>query len=332
MQYWAWAPYEAKVGPNGRHVQVVSRGGYLTEARDTGRDDGVCFVLNHQVDDSSLAVVGFYRSSDDPLRGRVAVFNISDMEQPLWASDDLCVPDELVPALAGLSDETTRRALWPKCAVITDVHPRDGLELIVAHNSAELSPSAIRVYTFSGEVLSEVWNDGQFSRIYWHDEWDLLVATTVNADGTWAERGIELDAGASIHPLVVCAIDREALAVGGILRWPGNESFGDLSPRWYRCIHPPEISRQVFFAYDQRHLKPVEDVAGDALWLYLMPAPDIAKINPWVRIAVNRHGDLLPGTFLCSSGWHGYGPDLQQDDLYLAELPPRVVPRREPAQ
>ncbi len=238
-------PSKLVLGNNGGEATLLAFNGreLKTWRRDEPLDD--CIRMARLVrqpsamDGARLAVLGFMDAyGATPYPNSLCAYDVDgDLESPFWERhiEDEQIPEENRHLLGFVG-----REFHFDCGMVVDVFPAlDGDEIIAIHRRETTTHSVVRVYDLSGESLYQVWVDVLVGSAYWMSDAGLLVLAGVNGAASWPDRG--RSEGGSAHPTVVFAIRP---MTGFISREYLSEQAGDnpLSPAWYNCLLPPEMS------------------------------------------------------------------------------------------
>jgi len=178
-----------------------------------------------------LALLGFSRLHEAPLRGALCAFDISgNLEEPVWRSR--------VASGDGLPDPYSRDYTAEDFDVgkywLYDVFPsQSGPEVVVTYQHMKRSQIIIRIYGLQGELLYQVWLDGTIQSSYWMADARLLVFAGSDASVNWGAGGTLL--AARSDPLVVFAVQP---TIGHVIkeylhRYPADD---DVSLAWWKYL------------------------------------------------------------------------------------------------
>jgi hypothetical protein len=192
------------------------------------------------LDNRDVVLLGFRKAHGDFGRELYA-FSFDHDPRRLWSTGD-SVPDIEMPPMITSAKRQDFMFVWAKCE---DVFPDlPGVELIAIHRHFRYSPTCLRVYDLAGQVLFEIWHDGNLTSAHWMSESSLLVATGVNSELRWDQRGQPLST-ADCHPLIILAARP---VYGQRIRRPIQPTFGSMPDAvvWYRCLLPYELHARLF--------------------------------------------------------------------------------------
>jgi hypothetical protein len=320
--YYDKNPYNIEVEDGGQAARLVTRSGKQLHMWWVDRPGSIAEALLVDVPaeegSERRALLGYGVTPTHGLAGQVCLFPVSegDRNTPIWSAgieqDDL--PDSLTAqgktaALAGV-----------KTLFLADIF-RDtpGKEVVAIHDFDASGVRAVRVLdVLSGEVLYQVWHNGDFSAWHWLPSPRLLVLMGDNCNGYWDGRG-QPDAKDN-RPYVIFAVRPEP-------DLPTNRFLSDkpvdyaASPVWYRCLYYPFAEVQVG---GFRLMTPPLSADGDKTVQFVFcvgPSEDNVAID-WT---IDANGRMMPGT---RSGNDFYNRDKSLpplEEFYLGDLPPRTT-------
>lgn len=220
-----------------------------------------------------IVILGFSASTSHPFGGCLVAFNAdADLDKPVWQHG--VAPSDLPNKVVKWSEADGRMqepfaVAW---CFLADIFPENPGKEIVAHFSYKHSQRPIRVYGLDGQLLYEVWYDGEVRDAVWLEGSQLLVCV-----GTFND----FDFGNST------AIDRF-----GDNRIPPHVVFG-LKPRH------SVISRE--FLWVRPEPKPAPDLPEPAWYYWInVPPPPRADMNCFLSCPKHTPGSISGQTFTLS--------------------------------
>lgn len=235
-----------KIG-NNQGVAIVSGFGTVLEQWDAGQDYGIANnIVRTNWGGRRYLIVGFMLPpiGHKALGTNVVAFDF-DTGEAIWSSAD---PSRRIrmPSTGGATGVYDTYSVSQMCAadVFADV---DGLELIVLHQNQAHSGSCIRVYTLDGEILSEVWHDGQPKDVYWIADVSarpgalgMAVVVGVNSERPYSAMGVtDARQGAGVPVLFGWRPERGRFGWIATPTEPNPLGDDDATPAWYRYLCPP---------------------------------------------------------------------------------------------
>ena len=271
-----------------------------------------------------LAIVGFKEGAHPRFSRALCAFDVEgDRDHAIWAKrireEDL--PDNL-PARgrhAELFSVTRAKAI--------DVFPDyPGAEIVASYHCMH-SQRALRIYSLEGELLYQVWHDGDLGDCYWMSEARQLVLIGDNGVAYWEERGYP-DV-ISPYPRILFAIEpRAGMVTQEYVRYQSTDD--GVTPAWYQCVLPPELTD--ILQPHQLQVPPGRD-PGRFVSLAFRSGTDSSAEVAWV---IDEFGNKLPDPLfvgdpyqrnqLLPDGDPRKLPDPHDPNLwYFGDLPPRVT-------
>jgi hypothetical protein len=234
--------------PERTRARLISVSGRTLFEWDVGRAGGIEFA--RLVDRPAafgggrVAVIGFPHFPEQPeLDGQLCMFAPTRPEHALWRSG-IGPPQIRMPQ--PISHVEGERFGIHRVLLADVFAESPGPEIIAAHQHYPHSAAALRVYALNGEVLYEVWHDGEFAGLVWLPGDRLIVVAGLNSEATWAERG-RPDLRGVARPHVVLAVRPQYRSLHREwIRSPGG--LGTFDPVWYRCVMPPIATETFGFA------------------------------------------------------------------------------------
>jgi hypothetical protein len=265
-----------------------------------------------------LALLGFHRITDHPLRSKLCMFDITGARDvPIWSAQV-----ETADLPASLLDRKFKgEQQFPARVLVGDIFPeRSGLEIAVAFQDITTTHGPLRIYDLQGELLYQVWLDAQVNSLYWMSGPRLLVMAGNDGKGFWADRGYEGDFTA--HPRVVFAVKPEVGFCSGeyLLESPGDTP---LHPAWYKCLWPPELVED-YTCGIQLLVAPVRADARSSVGASIeCLGSDHSLPEAALSITINEHG--LADYRQLSNNFIVYQDRLPDpNELLLRDLPPLI--------
>jgi serine/threonine protein kinase len=224
------------VSPDGRFVDFVSSTGERIHRCDSGAERGVrsaAILPSDGSKDGARILVTFRAEAKIPEAGQLCVYSASQPYQILWRSGAKPAGLEMPPPHANGANDFYRVAVAFPAELFAD---SPGSEIVALHQHYPDCPTAIRVYSLSGEVLFEAWHWGRLNTADWVSDARLLVLGGVNNSvmvSSLAEKAPERDE----PTLAVFALRPERGQLGGWVFNGGIESGFDA--QWYSSLTPP---------------------------------------------------------------------------------------------
>lgn len=301
--WWAFSrPYDLYVDPvDHSWVALVSYSGRPLHRWNTSGPIVFARILDREPEfgGGRIVLVG----SGSKLR----VYEFSAAPRLLWTTDNSPPGIQMPTPISVVRGEQFKLSF----VQVADVFPESaGAELIVAHRHTPFSPTVVRIYDQSGQVLYEFWHDGVLHDVRWLASSNLLILCGVNSEGNWHHRG-HREVRTLGTPIILFAIRprigeirREWIRCGG--------GKGTLEPLWYRCLLPPEEVDA--FPGRDHSIRLGRDPAG----FVLMLEKDDSSAGLWFRF--DTSGNVID---CIANDPYRLRPELPDPQkFYFAELPP----------
>jgi serine/threonine protein kinase len=254
---WGWSrPAIVRRDSDSQSISILSGFGRPIRTWDTRQRNGIAnHLLATRSDGVHLLVVAAQHqlAGSSDFGNDLHVFDFGRGGVPLWSSAD---PARRL-AMPPKPNTTANNQYNARQVRLVDVFSQPlGPELLAIHTNQTNSGSCIRVYSLFGEVLSEVWHDGQMSDIQWMPDHSpsadgqalgVAIALGVNSERTYAQLGLDHPVRPAANPPVAFAL-RPPQDVHGWLVTPTDplpDMPDTVKPEWYLYLRPPEAASQV---------------------------------------------------------------------------------------
>ncbi len=272
--------------------------------------------------DRRVAVIGYDVGGEGKHRGQVCAYDVTEgvHEEPDWCG---AVETSHLP-----SDRTrnlSAEEFGVQAMTALDIFPeRDGDEIVVVYNHY-WSRRVIHIYSLNGELLYQVWHDGDAVESFWMADPELLVFAGTNAIVQWRQRGHpEVNA---FYPHVVWAIHPE---LGGVhSKYICTDDAVDcIEPAWYKCLLPGSSSDTLATVKLRTPERRFQDGAHCNISCYYRhPAGNNTIVAGWV---IDEHGEHVDESWHWSDGYTKFKDKLVQiENFHLGPLPPIVSKNRD---
>ncbi len=312
-------PYDIKVTDDGRTARLLSYGGRILHEWDSERDYGIvgaelirepsdlggrllALVAVNQMQQAKYAGGVYVYDVDEPMETPIAIWNVKDADMPKWLLDMGRTSDLMAPTRIEVED------------VFAD---SPGPEAIVVFQLGPWSQCALRIYNLAGDLLYEVWHDGNITDVYWMSGPGVLVLAGLNAEAYWNQRGhpeVKFP-----HARVVFAIRPQIGQIANTWISPATAERAGALP-WYRCMLPPEVSdhgAQIELSASRGSLD-----EADFCSVSIRFDNDSGPVVSWT---IDGDGNEVPNTRVPSDPFRHDARLQALGEIYLGELPPVVV-------
>lgn len=234
---------------NSRGLCVVSWLGRPIRSWDTGTDNGISSYAVVTRRDGRRVLVFAVGSTERVTTDLACDVYAVDFDHPnriLWTSADPHRRPVMPDKGPGTTRSDTYQARQVRAIRIFENLPDE--QLLAVHSNTWYSGSCVRVYSLDGDVLSEVWHDGQISDAAWIPADDardhpapggMIVAFGVNSERCYGQLGVD---GAMIaaNPPVVFGFHPPDGRHGWIRTPTEPDPVGDVDvrPEWYYFLCP----------------------------------------------------------------------------------------------
>ncbi|MHA1600101.1 MAG: serine/threonine protein kinase [Alphaproteobacteria bacterium] len=248
--WWtAMQPYRIELASDRREARLLARNGNELDSWLECENDAILFTeLVDRPDEfggGKVAVLGFSSVAASHPAGHLCLFELDDLKSPRWTSGigwpRIKMPEPISNGL-GEPEDATFIASW---AGVFDVFRESaGDEIVAIHRHSTHSANAIRVYSAAGEVLYEVWHDGNIKDGYWLPNEQLLIFCALNGEGNIRKRDAQVEEDDTSQPVVVFAIHPTFKSrVRQYIHTAGGK--GTIEPFWSQCLLPLEAVNQL---------------------------------------------------------------------------------------
>jgi hypothetical protein len=267
-----------------------------------------------------IALIGFAAKDSGPQRGSLCAFPIrGDYDQPLWIARITNADIRTTPFSADYKEAEFSIG----CARALDIFPdRPGTEIVAIHAHGPYSARVLRIYDLNGDLLYQLWHDGDLHPPLWMPGRRMLLLGGRNQRARWHERG---QGEYRSYPLILFAVRP---AVGRISNsWVSPTATGaDETLVWYQCFLPAAGSDRF---QDPSLLPPMpgDDPAGVLRFRLRLGRNPQATVS-WL---VDDRGNIMPETWIADDT---YNPERAQDNpapdpaiFRLGSLPAIALPQ-----
>jgi serine/threonine protein kinase len=312
------SPATIVTSPNMQSASLVSLTGrrlYEWTANHTDVHFARLLDRDSTVAASRLAATIIHTSPSDPFSNQLCIWRVDDLIRgnikPLWHTEP--GPPYLSPPFEGTRLARPYHA-FP--GLEADIFPEcPGQELVILHNHVVSSARGLRIYSFTGDVLWEMWHDGDLWSPVWLNERRILVLAGTSKTCAWqAFRGAPpLPKGANTGIPVVMAFRPQ---LGERLGWVNRAPDSLKAATWYRAllIEGPAWGYQtkVRLHRDLGH-------SGVELELGITHDPPIAQVG--LSIPMDGDGNLVSNGTIFKGELNDDHPDLDPARFSLGDLP-----------
>lgn len=198
-----------------------------------------------------LMLLGFHQDNDPTFsRALVAIDVDQDLDTPTWArriESGESIPHPRTPEI---NRQNQPGAFGVSFGYVADIFPESpGEEIVAVYQHSTFSQCILRIYDLQGDIVYEVWHDGNISSAYWMKNAGRLVLA--GQSGLWTSRELHLcesgddDSWCNEHPAVIMAIRPEfqrLLRDSYMSASPGPDKW---APEWYLTFLPANVGVNV---------------------------------------------------------------------------------------
>jgi hypothetical protein len=233
-----FTPDHVVLSGNQQVVYLVARNGKTIHAWVSETRGGMKYAayVPAEMDRMPLAIVG-YRAHDATYPGKFVAFEIGPNKDgwniPLW---EIELATSEIPA--DLLSRPGRKYAGEQFSAVlckaADVFPDlPGLELVTVFQHESYSQCSLRVYSLNGEMLYQVFHDGNISDLQWLAASKRIACIAANGEAYPHERG--MPSSARPHPVAIFAVEphvgqKEPNWINTV-----DHHIG-VDPIWYRCL------------------------------------------------------------------------------------------------
>lgn len=218
-----------------RAVLYDRSGEQMAEWGSGVQGDIICAELVEH-DGQLMVLLALNQRVDSPHSAKLVALDATSPTRVLWER--------------GVGGVDIERSPWPlpsfsfrcRSAVVADVLPGEGVEIIAAHLHSRKSPSALRIYSLDGDVLWEAWHDGQIRSIRWIESTGQIAFTAWNSVcPPGQEPGLVGKTSWAPHVFGVVTPVPHAKPRMQQIRTPRDER-GSILPDYYATLLPLDLS------------------------------------------------------------------------------------------
>ena len=241
--YLRQAPSHFVVASDKSIARLLSVGGHVL-AEFGGRGGSVRVAKLAKLSDG-LRVLVSVSAGQNNTGGQLRVYRWPNLQTPDWTTSFgppfISMPDLYFEASPAAPPQTFENTYVAAHALVEDVFGDDGVpEIIVHHEHACCSPTAIRVYDFSGKVLFDAWHWGTITDIYWLAEEHVIAALGYRHNRQEVEPYGWPNAGEHVWPRVVMGLrPRIGVDTGWLNRYEDPPIAAALA--WYGYLRPRSL-------------------------------------------------------------------------------------------
>ncbi|NOG52864.1 MAG: serine/threonine protein kinase [Planctomycetes bacterium] len=247
-----------------------------------------------------IAFVGYARTADTPLAGRVCLYSLKHPATPRLSLPIPIMPPPLrarwEQQLDTSPEEDTFMASHFVLADVWEEFPDD--ELIVTYTHGSQFPSVVRIYTLDGTLRYSRWHKGQITGTWDPESQSLLCFGNRN---DWLQQDPVFD-GLDISPdsnmLILCSIAPD-LASEREMTFLSDDNQYLPDVKWYRCLLPHS-------SWDQIDLEEVRsDIRADGARSWYASA----RVRPQPKVrstGISLYFNSHTGTLTAALPHNGY--------------------------
>ncbi|MCH8880286.1 MAG: hypothetical protein IID34_10435, partial [Planctomycetes bacterium] len=305
-------PYRIELAHDSREARLYSMdGGLLHRWPSDGQHISFAELVRSK---DPLAIIGYSPMHVGPCRGSLCLYDLrGDRNTPVWTKRVRSA--DLIPRLKerGVVGRGFGVALCWQYDIFSE-HP--GVEILVIYAHGQFSARVVHIYSLSGQLLYQLWYDGDLFDAYWMADAHILVFVGTNADAYWPERDYKVD---TYYPYVLFAV-KPQLGFMASEYLSIDSGTGSQNVLWYQCLLPPQESGSAKFlglnvppgAYDPGRYLSFE------LWLEID-----ARSSTSLTWVIDEFGSKVPASLVVPDAYKKHRTQLPDPAIFkFGELPP----------